>query len=99
MREVTPMDVGFIGLGLMGRAMATNLIKAGHRVTVHNRTRERSEELSAAGAQIAETAGGACRGKVVITCLADDRATLAMVLGADSVVAALAPGGLHVSMS
>jgi 3-hydroxyisobutyrate dehydrogenase-like beta-hydroxyacid dehydrogenase len=38
------MDVGFIGLGLLGRAMAGNLMRAGHRVTVHNRTRRRSEE-------------------------------------------------------
>jgi 3-hydroxyisobutyrate dehydrogenase-like beta-hydroxyacid dehydrogenase len=93
------MDVGFIGLGLMGRAMAGNLIKAGHRVTVHNRTRSRSEELSAAGAEIAETAGGACRGPVVITCLADDQAVEAMVFGDDGVAAELAPGSIHVSMS
>jgi len=93
------MDVGFIGLGFMGRAMAANLIKAGHRVTVHNRTRSRSEELSATGALIAETPGEACRGQAVITCLADDRAVEAMVFGAYGVVSALAPGSIHVSMS
>lgn len=93
------MDVGFIGLGLMGRAMAANLLKAGHRVTVHNRTRGRSEQLGAAGAEIAERPAGACHGQVIITCLADDRAVDAMVFGADGVLTALAPGSVHVSMS
>ena len=93
------MDVGFIGLGLMGRPMAANLIKAGHRVTVHNRTRSRSEEMSAAGAQIAETPAAACHGQVVITCLADDRAVEVMVFSGDGVLTALAHGSIHVSMS
>ena len=39
------MDVGFIGLGQMGQAMALNLVKAGHRVTVFNRTRAKAEAL------------------------------------------------------
>ncbi|MGH7816094.1 MAG: NAD(P)-binding domain-containing protein, partial [Candidatus Binatia bacterium] len=42
MRE---MNLGVIGLGMMGRAMARNLLRAGHRVTVWNRTRSRAEEL------------------------------------------------------
>ena len=39
------MDVGFIGLGHMGQAIARNLVKAGHRVTVYNRTRAKAEAL------------------------------------------------------
>jgi 3-hydroxyisobutyrate dehydrogenase-like beta-hydroxyacid dehydrogenase len=45
------MDVGFIGLGHMGAPMARNLLKAGHRVTVYNRTRGKAEALAREGAQ------------------------------------------------
>ena len=44
------MDVGFIGLGHMGAPMALNLLKAGHRVVVYNRTRSKAEALAAKGA-------------------------------------------------
>ena len=47
------MDVGFVGLGHMGQAMARNLLKAGHRVTVHNRSRDKAEALAADGAKVA----------------------------------------------
>ena len=47
------MKVGFIGLGHMGAGMAGNLIKAGHEVTVYNRTPEKAQALVAAGARIA----------------------------------------------
>ena len=43
------MDVGFIGLGQMGSAIALNLVKAGHRVTVYNRTRAKAEALGVPG--------------------------------------------------
>ena len=42
------MKVAFIGMGTMGAAMALNILKAGHEVTVHNRTREREEPVAAA---------------------------------------------------
>ena len=48
------MDVGFIGLGNMGTPMALNLIKAGHRVVVYNRTRSKAGALAAKGARIAD---------------------------------------------
>ena len=48
------MDVGFIGLGNMGAPMALNLIKAGHRVVVYNRTRSKAGALAAKGARIAD---------------------------------------------
>ena len=59
------MDLGVIGLGMMGRAMARNLLRAGHRLTVYNRTRCRAEELQSEGALIAETPAEACRGAAV----------------------------------
>ena len=48
------MDVGFIGLGQMGSAIALNLVKAGHHVTVYNRTRAKAEALASQGAESAE---------------------------------------------
>jgi 3-hydroxyisobutyrate dehydrogenase-like beta-hydroxyacid dehydrogenase len=68
------MNVGFVGLGPMGQAMARNLLKAGHRVFVYNRTRSRAEGLRDEGAEVADSPAAACKGDVVITMLADDDA-------------------------
>src|ERR1700721_225638 len=65
------MEVGFIGLGHMGTPIALNLLKAGHRVIVYNRTRSKAKTL---GAQIAEQITDTCRGEVLITMLSDDAA-------------------------
>src|SRR5258707_1176078 len=93
------MDVGFIGLGNMGQAIARNLLKAGHRLAVYNRTRSRAETLTADGAVIACRPADACGGEVVITMLADDQAVEGVVFGADGILAALGPGKTHISMS
>ena len=68
------MRIGFIGLGNMGSAMAANLIKAGHDVTVYNRSRGKVDALAAEGAQPADTVAEACGGDVVISMLANDDA-------------------------
>ncbi|MBO0751532.1 MAG: NAD(P)-dependent oxidoreductase [Bradyrhizobiaceae bacterium] len=93
------MDIGFIGLGQMGAGMAANLVKAGHRVTVFNRTAAKTAALVAEGAKAAAHVAEACRGEVVITMLADDEAVEGVVLGANGVVASLARGALHISSS
>jgi predicted dinucleotide-binding enzyme len=93
------MDVGFIGLGHMGSAMARNLLKAGHHVTLYNRTRAKAEPLVAAGARVVDTPSAACGGDVLITMLADDPAVETVVFGQEGVVAALPPNAIHVSMS
>lgn len=93
------MDIGFIGLGKMGGGMAANLIKAGHRVTVYNRSPGKAEALVAQGATAAGTVAEASRGEVVFTMLADDAAVEAVTLGADGVLASLAKGATHVSSS
>src|SRR5207247_245653 len=93
------MKVGFIGLGNMGAGMAGNLLKAGHEVTVYNRTPEKAEPLVQQGAKHATAVSDACRGDVVITMLADDAAVESVVFGAGGVLAALRPGGIHVSGS
>ena len=77
------MDVGFIGLGQMGQAIARNLVKAGHRVIVYNRTRAKSEALALEGAEIAESPADACRRPVVITMLADDDAVEGIFFGTE----------------
>ena len=86
------MKIGFIGLGNMGQAMARNLCKAGHKVSVYNRTRSRAEELEADGAVVVDTPADACGGDVVITMLSDDRAVEDVVLGSGGFIGALAAG-------
>jgi 3-hydroxyisobutyrate dehydrogenase-like beta-hydroxyacid dehydrogenase len=93
------MNVGFIGLGHMGQAMARNLLKAGHRVFVYNRTRSRAEELRDEGAEVADSPAGACKGDIVITMLADDDAVEEVVLGSGGVIRALHENAIHLSMS
>jgi len=93
------MNIGFIGLGSMGAGMAENLLKAGHTVTVYNRTRSRAEALAAKGAQLAPTPAEACRGDAVLTMVADDAALEAVTMGAKGILASLQPGAVHVSMS
>jgi NAD binding domain of 6-phosphogluconate dehydrogenase len=91
------MKVGFIGLGNMGAGMAANLLQAGHRVAVHNRTPAKAETLVQQGAEAAATIAEACRGDAVVTMLANDEAVERIVFGPDGVIASLPPGALHVS--
>ena len=93
------MNVGFIGLGNMGRPMASNLIAAGHRLTVYNRTRKHAEELARSGAEVAGTPANACTAEIVITMLADDDSVDAVVLGPRGILHALPPASIHICMS
>jgi 3-hydroxyisobutyrate dehydrogenase-like beta-hydroxyacid dehydrogenase len=93
------MDVGFIGLGQMGSAIALNLVKAGHRVVVYNRTRAKAEALAAQGAEIAESVAEACRRPVLMTMLADDAAVESVVFGDGNALSGLGQGAVHISMS
>jgi 3-hydroxyisobutyrate dehydrogenase-like beta-hydroxyacid dehydrogenase len=93
------MKVGFIGLGRMGTAMAANLLKAGHEVTVYNRSSDKTRALSTLGARVAASIADACRGEAVITMLANDEAVHSVVFDDAGVLASLARGGLHISMS
>jgi 3-hydroxyisobutyrate dehydrogenase-like beta-hydroxyacid dehydrogenase len=93
------MEVGFIGLGHMGQAMARNLLRGGHRVIAYNRTRGKAEALAADGAEVADRPGQCCRGEAVITMLSDDAAVESVVFGDAGILATLAPGKAHVSMS
>src|ERR1700738_1495186 len=94
------MKVGFIGLGNMGSAIARNLIKAGHILTVYNRTRSRAEPFASLGATIAETPSeAAVDAEVLITMLAEDAAVEAVIFAPGNAIQALPAGAVHISMS
>lgn len=93
------MEVGLIGLGGMGTGMAKSLLRAGHRVTVFNRTQARAEALRGDGATVAATPAGACGSGVVMTMLADDAALESLVFGDGGILASLPRGGIHISCS
>jgi 3-hydroxyisobutyrate dehydrogenase-like beta-hydroxyacid dehydrogenase len=94
------MKVGFIGLGNMGSGMAQNLIKAGHILTIYNRTRSRAESLRSLGAKIAETPAEAASGvEALITMLANDRALEEILFTPGVAIDSLPPDAVHISMS
>jgi 3-hydroxyisobutyrate dehydrogenase-like beta-hydroxyacid dehydrogenase len=91
------VNVGFIGLGRMGRAIAGRILADGHSLTVYNRTPGAERELVAAGAKPARSIGDAARGReFVITMLADDVA-LAEVVGG-GLLDSLDEGATHIAM-
>lgn len=90
------MKVGFIGLGSMGAAIAPNLVRAGHEVSVWNRSPEKAEPLVAGGALRAVTPAVASRGEAVFTMLADDAAVEGV---SDAILSSLPAGGVHISLS
>ncbi|HXZ19609.1 MAG TPA: NAD(P)-dependent oxidoreductase [Candidatus Acidoferrales bacterium] len=92
--------VAFIGLGLMGRPMSLNLLKAGFPVTVWNRTRARTEPLAAAGASVAPSPREAAQhSDVAITIVSDPPALEAVLGGPDGVLAGLKRGSLLIDSS
>jgi 3-hydroxyisobutyrate dehydrogenase-like beta-hydroxyacid dehydrogenase len=94
------MNIGFIGLGNMGSAIAANFLKAKHTVRAWDRTAERARKLGADGAQAAATAEEAFKGDVVVSMLADDQALRSVLL--DSGVLDRASGDtvrVHVNMA
>ncbi len=93
------MKVGFIGLGHMGFGMAANLIRAGHEVTVYNRTASKMKALVEQGAHAAAQVTDACRGEAVITMLADDGAVESIAFGDEGLTGCLGKGAIHISMS
>lgn len=93
------MQIGFIGLGHMGRGMALSLLKAGHDVVVYNRTRSKAEALAAAGAIVADDVAAACRGEAVITMLSNDEALEEVTFGNRGILASLDRNAIHISSS
>ncbi|HVE21695.1 MAG TPA: NAD(P)-dependent oxidoreductase [Acidocella sp.] len=91
------MKIGFVGLGQMGSGIAANLLKAGHELSVYNRSAGKAETLVAQGATLAKTPAAAAQGDVVFTMLADDSAVETTIFGENGILGALKPGAIHVS--
>jgi len=92
--------IGFIGLGIMGKPMARNLLKAGYAVTVYNRSRPAMEELHSAGAQLGPSPKDvAAAAEIVITMLPNSPDVEAVVLGPNGVLEGAKPGTILADMS
>src|SRR5437016_11961941 len=91
--------VGFIGLGAMGLAVATNLLKAGFGLRVYNRTAEKARPLLEHGVRLVRSPAEAAEpGGVVVTMVSDDRAVEEVTLGPNGLLGRLGDG-VHLSMS
>ncbi|KAG5472616.1 hypothetical protein LSCM4_01936 [Leishmania orientalis] len=94
------MRVGYIGLGLMGKSMALNILKAGFPVSVWNRTASKCDDLVAAGATACATpAEVAAVSDIVFTNLSDSSDVMEVVFGADGVAAGIREGAIFVDNS
>ena len=92
--------VGFIGLGIMGKPMAKNLLEAGYDLVVYNRTREKAEELASDGAAVADSPKEVAeRSDVIITMLPDSPQVEEVLAGEDGVLEGVSDGALIVDMS
>jgi 3-hydroxyisobutyrate dehydrogenase-like beta-hydroxyacid dehydrogenase len=92
------MKVGFIGLGQMGTGMAANLVKAGHQVSVYNRTAGKTAKLVELGALAPRELAAVCANDVVITMLAND-AALESVVFESGILKNMPSNAVHVSCS
>lgn len=94
------MRIGFIGLGIMGRPMALNLVKAGYSLTVYNRTRSKCQTLAEVGARVADTPREvATECDVIITMVADTPDVEDVLFGPAGVWEGLRPGCTVIDMS
>lgn len=94
-------SIGFVGLGLMGRPMAANLIKAGYSVTVYNRSAEKARPLVELGAKLVQRPRDVVSSEsgIVITMVGDDRALEEVTIGPDGLGHHLGKNGVHVCMA
>jgi 3-hydroxyisobutyrate dehydrogenase len=94
------MKIAFIGLGTMGIGMSLNILKAGHEVTVHNRTRQKEEAVAKEGAKRADSPRQAAEGaEIIITMVSDTPDVEAVILGEDGVIHGAAQGAIVIDMS
>ncbi len=92
--------IGFIGLGVMGKPMARNLLDAGYPLVVHNRSRDPVRDLSRVGAQPAHTPAEVARqSDLIITCLPDSPDVRLVALGQDGLIEGVSEGDIYVDMS
>ncbi|GKU97804.1 hypothetical protein SLEP1_g10890 [Rubroshorea leprosula] len=94
------MEVGFLGLGIMGKAMSMNLLRNGFKVTVWNRTLAKCNELVAHGASVGETPAAVVKKcKITIAMLSDPAAALSVVFDKDGVLEQICSGKGYIDMS
>ncbi len=94
------MKVGFVGLGKMGAGMARNLLRAGHELSMYNRSRDKAEALAGDGARVAESPADASQdAEAVFTMLSDDHAVSEVVFGDQGIASGLKKGATHISSS
>lgn len=92
--------VGFIGLGIMGKPMARNLLKAGFPLVVHNRTRSKADELAAEGARWSDSPAAVARqADVVVVMVTDSPDVEQVVLGPAGIIEGASPGSVVIDMS
>jgi 2-hydroxy-3-oxopropionate reductase len=92
--------IGFIGLGVMGKPMAKNLIKAGHRLVVHNRSRAAADEVAKDGATAASSPADVARAATIVITMLPDTPDVELVLtGPNGVLSTLHAGAVVVDMS
>jgi len=95
-----PENIGFIGLGVMGKPMAKHLITKGHHVTVYNRSRPAVDELVAAGATAASSPADVARqSSIVITMVPDTPDVEQVITGPDGILTAMQPNTIVIDMS
>src|SRR5882724_2175797 len=92
------MDIGFIGLGNMGKAIAARLISAGHQVRVWNRSPQPVQELVAKGARGADRPADVARADFLVTMLANDDAVRGVIID-QGVLEAATPGLVHLNLA
>jgi 2-hydroxy-3-oxopropionate reductase len=93
-------NIGFIGLGVMGKPMAKHLVAAGHRLVVHNRSRGAVDELVAAGATAAASPAEVAKASTIVITMLPDTTDVERVLTApDGVLSSLQPGAVVIDMS
>ncbi|MBN1436278.1 MAG: NAD(P)-dependent oxidoreductase [Sedimentisphaerales bacterium] len=87
------MNIAYIGMGIMGQPMALNLIKAGHPLTVHNRTSAKCQPLAAQGAAVAKTPAAAAQAaEIVFINVTDTPDVEAVILGPQGIIESARPG-------
>lgn len=97
---MSKVTIGFIGLGIMGKPMARNLLKAGYSLIVYNRSRAAADELSKEGAERADSSKEVAeRSEVVITMLPDSPDVELVYLGENGIFSGLKPSTLLIDMS
>uniref|UniRef100_A0A673IFK5 Cytokine-like nuclear factor N-PAC n=1 Tax=Sinocyclocheilus rhinocerous TaxID=307959 RepID=A0A673IFK5_9TELE len=100
--SITPTDkrIGFLGLGLMGSGVVSNLLKMGHVVTVWNRTAEKCDLFVQEGARLGRTpAEVVSMCDITFSCVSDPKAARDLVLGPSGVLQGIRPGKCYIEMS